>query len=221
MKRFGFTLAEILITLAIVGIIAAITIPGLSRNVSQKSIGPALAKAINNLSAANMDAIRQSGQTRLSKICIGDTGAEDYTDVLKKYLDGMREEDKKDDLGGDASTFYGNDGISYTATIGLKQGGTDNKFVESGKYKGMYWRVLIDINGKKGKATPGYEQFVVYVDDYGTVILGGSATASIYGVNDHPTDAKGQANYYCTDPNNEINVYCTNTVARNSWEVIY
>ena len=46
MKKLGFTLAEVLITLAIIGVIAAITMPGLSHNVSKQQIGPALAKAV-------------------------------------------------------------------------------------------------------------------------------------------------------------------------------
>ena len=49
MKKNGFTLAEVLITLAIVGLIASLTLPGLNSNISNRRIGPALAKAINNL----------------------------------------------------------------------------------------------------------------------------------------------------------------------------
>ena len=38
MKKFGFTLAEILLSVAIVGVIAAVTLPALNANVSQQTL---------------------------------------------------------------------------------------------------------------------------------------------------------------------------------------
>jgi prepilin-type N-terminal cleavage/methylation domain-containing protein len=47
MKKNGFTLAEVLITLGIIGVVAALTAPALVKNSGQAKIGPALAKFVN------------------------------------------------------------------------------------------------------------------------------------------------------------------------------
>ena len=50
MKNKGFTLAEVLITLGIIGVIAALTLPGLMTNAARAKIGPELASAVSTLS---------------------------------------------------------------------------------------------------------------------------------------------------------------------------
>ena len=49
MKKFGFTLAEVLITLGIIGVIAALTTPALVKNSGTAKIGPSLAKFVNTV----------------------------------------------------------------------------------------------------------------------------------------------------------------------------
>ena len=53
MKKFGFTLAEVLFTLAIVGVVAAITLPTLMSDTTTAQIGPKLAKAVSMFEQAN------------------------------------------------------------------------------------------------------------------------------------------------------------------------
>lgn len=53
MKKKGFTLAEVLISLGIVGVIAAITLPSLVSNTGTAQIGPKLAKAVSAFEQAN------------------------------------------------------------------------------------------------------------------------------------------------------------------------
>ena len=45
MKKFGFTLAEVLVTLGIIGVVAALTTPALIQNVGNAKVPPRLAKA--------------------------------------------------------------------------------------------------------------------------------------------------------------------------------
>ena len=49
MLKKGFTLAEVLVTLGIIGIIAALTLPGLQKRAGVAHLGPQLAKAIATL----------------------------------------------------------------------------------------------------------------------------------------------------------------------------
>ena len=48
-KRFGFTLAEVLITLGIIGVVAAMTIPTLIQNTNSVKFATQFKKDINNL----------------------------------------------------------------------------------------------------------------------------------------------------------------------------
>lgn len=53
MKIKGFTLAEVLIVLTILGVIAALTMPALNTNIQKQQAGPALMRAISTLETAN------------------------------------------------------------------------------------------------------------------------------------------------------------------------
>ena len=52
MKRLGFTLAEVLITLAIIGVVAALTIPSVISNSQQQEFKTGLRKAVSVLNSA-------------------------------------------------------------------------------------------------------------------------------------------------------------------------
>ena len=86
MKKNGFTLAEVLITLGLIGVIAALTLPGLNSNTNRRSVGPALSKAIHNLEAANRAIIQEEGVRNLEQ-ALGQN--EDYLDLLGRRLDGQ------------------------------------------------------------------------------------------------------------------------------------
>ena len=53
MKRKGFTLSEVLITLGIIGVVAALTLPSLISDTSSAQIGPKLGKAVSMFEQAN------------------------------------------------------------------------------------------------------------------------------------------------------------------------
>lgn len=53
MKLKGFTLAEVLVTLTLIGIVATLTLPALMTNVQRQQAGPALLRAISTLDTAN------------------------------------------------------------------------------------------------------------------------------------------------------------------------
>lgn len=52
MKKTGFTLAEVLITLAIIGVVATLTLPALMTNTAEQQAKTALKKGINTLTEA-------------------------------------------------------------------------------------------------------------------------------------------------------------------------
>ena len=64
MKKTGFTLAEVLITLGIIGVVAALTTPSLVNNIGDAKLGPSLSKFNNTFSNAVALAMERSGITQ-------------------------------------------------------------------------------------------------------------------------------------------------------------
>ena len=52
LKRFGFTLPEVLITLGIIGVVAALTIPNFIENYNKRATAVRLKKTYNTLATA-------------------------------------------------------------------------------------------------------------------------------------------------------------------------
>lgn len=87
-KNNGFTLAEVLITLGIIGIICAITIPTMIQKQKEKTTITALKKAYSTLSSAYTLAVQENGDpTSWNLIGLGSgPGAENMLNTLAPYL---------------------------------------------------------------------------------------------------------------------------------------
>jgi prepilin-type N-terminal cleavage/methylation domain-containing protein len=66
MKKNGFTLAEILVSVAIVGVIGALTLPALRTNTTEAQIGPKLAKAVSTFEQANESLLNSNSSDSLT-----------------------------------------------------------------------------------------------------------------------------------------------------------
>ena len=227
MKKQGFTLAEVLITLGIIGVIAALTLPSLTSNVQKAHTGPALAKAINTLENANRNAMVHYNARSLKSIIANNAlDPKSYIGLLNEIVSGA-----VDATDTSNKTFISKDGISYKL---IKD---DGKVVETPaaegkdavyksptfKYNYEYYEVLIDINAGKTPNKGGEDQFYVYVDHAGAVIPGGGSEAVKYGVTTKlTTGIKADSTYQniasCADAPSK---YCTGVVAENGWKVDY
>lgn len=85
MKKFGFTLAEILVSVAIVGVMAALTLPTLRTNTTNAQIGPKLAKAVSTFEQANESLLSSMSSDSLSDADL-DNNPIDYIDRLGNFL---------------------------------------------------------------------------------------------------------------------------------------
>ena len=83
MQKRGFTLAEVLITLGIIGVVSALTAPALSTNTQKAKIGPALARFSSILGSAVQEYMVNEELTDLG----GVTDATLYTG-LKRFMMG-------------------------------------------------------------------------------------------------------------------------------------
>ena len=176
MKKTGFSLAEVLITMAVVGFIAAITLPSLQLNVEKQKVGPALMKAVNTLEVANSVAIQVAEVSALNEIATSLGGDEnDYLGtILKDYTKLVEVEYDPVNSPIEGTAYATKDGIVLIS--GDKQtGGTADV-----KTSGEYYVVNVDINGAKAPNKYGKDIFTLYVDTRGLVIPYGSKLGEGY-----------------------------------------
>ncbi len=164
MKKLGFTLAEVLITLVIIGVIAAMTIPTLMNNTNAQEYRSALKKAI---SAANQALTLQYA---LEGMTASDfSGAQQLVDgVFKKRMNVMdsttstvSQFTSTSNCSGSA-VFVTTDGIIYcvdSGFSGLKGDDQDSDTTACNSYNTMPCEptnkasLWIDVNGVKGPNT--------------------------------------------------------------------
>ncbi len=175
----GFTLAEVLITLAIIGVVAALTIPAVVRNYQKQETVIRLKKAytIMNQAVANSE-LENASKDQWDYSVNANTFYETY---LKKYLKVSYDYG----LSTPSTTYTALDGktrctwavcCSGTRKIGL----TDGMFLFIGDtYTPLPgWRPMaIDINGKKGPNKAGRDMFTIniYATSKDKVTLGASS----------------------------------------------
>lgn len=139
MKKGAFTLAEVLLTLAIIGVVAAMTVPSLMTSTEDKKLGAAAKKAYNTLQ--NAITLKQA-QTDL-------TPADTAGSTLMSFLTGetadsvqvLKYTEKSDQI------VQTPDGIIMISSGGQCGTGEAN---ESGEDATTKCSVTVDVNGSEG-----------------------------------------------------------------------
>lgn len=204
MKKFGFTLAEMLITLAIIGFVASLTLPSLNSNINNRRVGPGLAKAINNLENANRMILVENEIETINEID-GDAG---YINALTEHLNASWD--------GENFVITGKDGIVYTIASSTSGGNHMN----SRKYSGTYYDVGIDINGVKGPNRANSDRFLVHIDSRGSVIPAGSLEGENYFGNESYSSMVDQCINNVPAVLNSYGI-CTAAIINSGWEMNY
>lgn len=137
MKKSGFTLAEVLVTLMIIGVIAAMTIPSLMQSTAQQEYKAAFKKAVSMLNQA----------ITLNYALDGRDGS-DYTgasffDLLTQRLNVMSS------VSG-SSELYTADGMWFKATDTNAAGGCNANIDNPNITSNRCGTVIVDVNGQKG-----------------------------------------------------------------------
>ena len=213
MKKLGFTLAEVLITLTIVGVIAAITLPSISANVQKKSIGPTLAKAVNNLETSNRIMMQEAGVTNLKTAIAQRVSKEDEKGDVTGYYTQLLETTLQGGLNEGLNTFITKDGIEYKVTEKPLKDSSPAITLED-KYAYKYWVVDIDTNGTgSGADKEGFDKFQVLVDNLGAVIpVGGNEYKRYMG-------SAADSTLKCDTDTQTLG--CTGKIADNGWKIMY
>ena len=181
-KEVGFTLAEVLITLGIIGIVAAMTLPALIRKQEKIETQTRLKKVYSLVNQGILRAVMENGDTKNWQNNI------DSEDLLKNYISPYFKVDKfypktpnwSETMCFDGKYFKGKNNIktqyvwmdnvhisspflaNNTASIKLKDGtciGANSK--SSGRFS-----IFIDVNGSSNKPNKaGYDLFFFLVEN--------------------------------------------------------
>lgn len=158
-KKSGFTLAEVLVTLMIIGVIAAMTIPSLMQSTSQQEYKAAFKKAVSMMNQA----------VTLTYALDGTDGT-DYTG--EKFFDLMTQRlNVMSSSSGDKSVYTA-DGMFFKASaaaIGAPGGAKACEISNGTLVSNICSVVQIDVNGMKGpnkasdSTTKIYDIFTVVI----------------------------------------------------------
>ena len=149
MKKFGFTLAEILIALAIVGIVAAITLPTLTTS-TKKETNMAKAKVtVSDLENAFSLMIASEGVQDLEEAKICDGG--NLYNELSKYV----------------KVSTADSAIESGTGFKMKNGAIVSIKIKSTTSTTEVADINIDVNGTDNPNKDGLDQFDYVLDAYG------------------------------------------------------
>lgn len=193
-SKLGFTLAEVLITLGIIGVIAALTIPTILQNSQTHSTVSALKKSYSTLSQAYAQAVKDNGPVDTWGLIAGDDpqGSENILNKLAPYLNitkncgrnpGCFPPETYTDLRGVADAFwYSYDSAAFYAKAQLSDGTLVNfetfgdcntKIADSSLLQNVCGEIYLDVNGFKKPNRLGVDLFQFYIGTNG-ITPGGS-----------------------------------------------
>ena len=157
MRKLGFTLAEVLITLVIIGVIAAMTVPSLMNNTNSQEFRSALKKAISGANQA------LTLEYALEGLSAGDFSSKEQLvdEVFRKRMSIMESADAnkwssvtRDLACNDDATFTTNDGIKFCVKE-FSAGNDDSQSSACNSYNtkpcgsDTAAQLLIDVNGDR------------------------------------------------------------------------
>lgn len=179
-KLSGFTLAEVLITLGIIGVVAALTIPSLMNSTQDNEFKSALKEANTILSQAIVKMTTDNGGT-LTGICASNDSV-CFKNMIKQYVKYTKECDNTIITNGCWVTNTSLDGT----TINTNAFPDSGLVLQNGMMMSFQWvsssctysdgnssnwkcaRIDVDVNGAKGPNKFGKDAFVFSVQD-GTI----------------------------------------------------
>ena len=173
MKK-GFTLAEVLITLVIIGVIAAMTIPTLMNKTNEQETVTAVKKAYSVLGQAYQKVIAENGEIIPSELGNASEAIRKFGDLLVKHLSVTGTGDYVNNANDDLYTFFdgsGQFGWNTSADayykIRLNDGMSIRMYVyndyviigNTNRMKTCFGYFLVDVNGDKGPNIIGKDTF--------------------------------------------------------------
>ena len=187
----AFTLAEVLITLGIIGVVAALTLPSLIQKYQDQVLENQLKKMYSTISqgvqkAMADDGVSNFGDTELFQVCdLWGNDSDTCTQMVKKYFNVVAvKKERREYYDGVIQTkyidgktvFLGRDKSKrrlYPAPFGgyndfpfyVLADGSEFKFYSFLHFLSNHGSFYIDTNGEKGPNVPGFDMFTIYIEN--------------------------------------------------------
>lgn len=240
-KRKAFTLAEVLITITILGIISVIILPALKNNADKVSWAKGLAVNTNILKNGfeRMLADNEADTLDLTPLWTKAYEEDDLYDVVKKELRKYFVFNKFEKQNEDPYKVIEYNGTEYEGINGLKlylsNGAiiyfshrnpfTTNKDCDTIKENGgnlceTNAYIIIDVNGKNGPNTLGKDIFGYFLDNHGYLYPEGGKDAVVYGDTEKNTPLWNSTEG-CKDKTPVNGLACTARVVEEGYKINY
>lgn len=239
MKKFGFTMAEVLITLGIIGVVAAMTLPSLISKYNEALIINNLKQTYAELNQvvkmSEVDHGEISDWTMPQKREEGSTFAEEY---ILPYMQNVSRCDNKDKCFNNNMIKYpdGSDiGITYRLSPKYKYKGKSIVFAPtyykqaignpcSGSGAIQMVEMLVDVDGNRGFSILGKDVFLFTIYNYSKKCPWSIGSGDYYGL--HLGGEYGNYAYYqyppeqvikeCQNKNYKV---CGLAIQKNNWKI--
>lgn len=208
MKKFGFTMAEVLITLGIIGVVATITLPTVIVDSRTAQLGPKLATAVSTFEQANQALLDAYNVDKLSEteLLIGAKNPRDYINELLNYMKGTR----------NSTSLVTKSGVTFTFPRTINNAKLDSK-LGTAAHKQRIWLgeqpdISVEVNG---------QNFAFSLWNDGSLKAKGST-----GWNAEASSNNGGTEHWskkCTTdvkPGDEAYTYCTGSIFENNMKLV-
>ncbi len=178
MKK-AFTLSEVLITVGIIGVVAAMTVPTLMQNYQKQSYITQLKKSFSELSQVAESAMADSNSPRLMETKAVRAGTDNF---LQTYFKTTQICDAANGVDCFASEYTTLNGTAYRLRD-LLSGTSSCAVLASGSSlclanRSSFISAVVDVNGKQGPNILGRDLFSLYIQNDGTVTSPTSPSAA-------------------------------------------
>ena len=181
-RRVAFTLAEVLITLGIIGVVSALTLPSVIQKYNETVWINKFKQTYSELSQLFISVIDENGGVFPEDICDGITNRKECSGKIANLLIDSKKNIHKVEWQS-AITYYHYDIRNKREDMQMYRGGYTFLMLNNGAVigigyenpifnadepqKGVYFpHMFIDLNGKQKPNKLGYDQFLIYLKKY-------------------------------------------------------
>ena len=180
-KKRGFTLTEVLVTLGVIGVVSALTVPTLVNNYQQKALSVQTRKAVLDLETQVDLLITEEGKTKMSATTLK------TQDGFKKFLNEHFKVTNTCAQGNGAGCFANQTYLSISGTATALDCGGESYLLSNSVAicpikSGSSYNLYIDVNGAEGPNIGGRDMYYVQLNTNGKINdKGGDCTTSSFG----------------------------------------
>lgn len=218
-NKLGFTLAEVLITMSIIGVVAALTVPNMVNNYQKEAQTVQIRKAINDMTNAVDLLITEEGKTKFSSTSVFTGKLPDGTPVsgIENFINNHFKVAQT--TGGFASTYKSISGESSAFSCNGSQFVLANSnalcIKKDANKKNLH--IIIDTNAQDKPNISGRDLFAYYIDKDGKISADedSSEITNEYG---YVTGDDGTGNGCTTSTKGK---FCLSVLSGNNWKMTY